>query len=219
MGTDLEGAVAEVEEAIKDALADHEDWLIDNPDMPDDGPDDTSASVWALRTILDALASITRENERLRLLILGGEDAPGVAASLSFGEIERLHKDAVSRHQDDIDTILAMEAALTSDEEPDEYAPTPRQRALDYAIWATATYKSYREWLERADKAEAERDAMREAGKPFFDLAKTVTTPTPGSPPWWQESQDWTVVFSFAGCAVTLGDLRRAAALVNGEGG
>lgn len=64
-----------------------------------------------------------------------------------------------------------------------------------------------------------ERDALREAGKPFFDLAKTVTTPTPGSPPWWQESQDWTVVFSFAGCAVTLGDLRRAAALVNGEGG
>lgn len=64
-----------------------------------------------------------------------------------------------------------------------------------------------------------ERDAMREAGKPFFDLAKTVTTPTPGSPPWWQESQDWTVVFSFAGCSVTLGDLRRAAALVNGEGG
>ena len=64
-----------------------------------------------------------------------------------------------------------------------------------------------------------ERDAMREAGKPFFDLAKTVTTPAPGSPPWWQESQDWTVVFSFAGCAVTLGDLRRAAALVNGEVG
>ncbi|WP_137803432.1 hypothetical protein [Caulobacter sp. 3R27C2-B] len=64
-----------------------------------------------------------------------------------------------------------------------------------------------------------ERDAMREAGKPFFDLAKTVTTPASGSLPWWQESQDWTVVFSFAGCAVTLGDLRRAAALVNGEGG
>lgn len=64
-----------------------------------------------------------------------------------------------------------------------------------------------------------ERDAMREAGKPFFDLAKTVTTPASGSPPWWQESQDWTVVFSFAGCAVTLGDLRRAAALVNGEVG
>lgn len=109
-----------------------------------------------LRTILARLDQLTEENERLRLLILGGEDVSGVAASLAFEEVERLHKDAVSRHQEDIDTILAMEAALTSDEEPDEYAPTPRQRALDYAVWATATYKSYREWLERATKAEAE---------------------------------------------------------------
>lgn len=75
------------------------------------------------------------------------------------------------------------------------------------------------ELATRFEAVTRERDAMREAGKPFFDLAKTVTTPASGSPPWWQESQDWTVVFSFAGCSVTLGDLRRAAALVNGEGG
>lgn len=58
-----------------------------------------------------------------------------------------------------------------------------------------------------------ERDEAREAAKPYFDLARTVTEPAPGSPPWWQESKDWTVVFSFAGASVTLGDLRKAATL------
>lgn len=47
---------------------------------------------------------------------------------------------------------------------------------------------------------------------PFIRLAREVVNPVEGRTPWWVDSNDWTVVFSFAGQYITLGDLRKAAA-------
>jgi hypothetical protein len=50
--------------------------------------------------------------------------------------------------------------------------------------------------------------------EPFSKLA--TETLTPGSPDcqeWLSEAKDWMVIFAFAGRSVTLGDLRRIAAL------
>lgn len=47
--------------------------------------------------------------------------------------------------------------------------------------------------------------------EPFFRLADAVVNPVNGDRPWHADSADWTVVFSFAGESLTLGDLRKAA--------
>jgi hypothetical protein len=52
-----------------------------------------------------------------------------------------------------------------------------------------------------------------QAVEPFLRLAREVINPANGERPWHADSQDWMVVFSFAGQSLTLGDLRRAAAL------
>ena len=56
-------------------------------------------------------------------------------------------------------------------------------------------------------------DAYAEAVEPFLRLAREVVHPANGERPWHADSEDWMVVFSFAGQSITLGDLRRAAAL------
>jgi hypothetical protein len=55
--------------------------------------------------------------------------------------------------------------------------------------------------------------SVLEAAEPFFRLAREVLNPIDGERPWHADSKDWMVVFSFAGQSITLGDLRRAAAL------
>lgn len=62
--------------------------------------------------------------------------------------------------------------------------------------------------------AEQRLKAVAEALEPFSKLA--AETLTPGSPDyqeWLIEAKDWMVIFAFAGRSVTLGDLRRVAAL------
>lgn len=144
------------------------------------------------------------------------------AASLIWSEISRLREaiSSITRERDEardenerLHERLEDNFAFNSNGERVAFEPGTIPDGIE------CRDETIRQQDERIKRLVRERDAMREAGKPFFDLAKTVTTPAPGSPPWWQESQDWTVVFSFAGCSVTLGDLRRAAALVNGEGG
>lgn len=54
-----------------------------------------------------------------------------------------------------------------------------------------------------------------QAAEPFFKLACAVINPTGGERPWHADSADWMVVFSFAGQSITLGDLRRAAAVAS----
>ncbi len=56
-------------------------------------------------------------------------------------------------------------------------------------------------------------DAFAEAVEPFLRLAREVINPADYERPWHADSADGMVVFSFAGQSVTLGDLRRAAAL------
>lgn len=56
-------------------------------------------------------------------------------------------------------------------------------------------------------------DPYMDAAEPFFRLAREVINPSNGERPWHADSADWMVVFSFAGQSLTLGDLRRAAAL------
>ena len=55
MTADLKAARARVEEAIKDALNDHQDWLNDHLDEPDHGPDEACVGVGALQVLLTAL--------------------------------------------------------------------------------------------------------------------------------------------------------------------
>lgn len=61
----------------------------------------------------------------------------------------------------------------------------------------------------------------RDAAEPFFRLAREIINPANGERPWHADSKDWMVVFSFAGQSLTLGDLRRAAAIdpQNTDGG
>jgi hypothetical protein len=46
------------------------------------------------------IAELEVEREDLRLLILGGEDAPGLAASLSFEQVQRAHQENVANARD-----------------------------------------------------------------------------------------------------------------------
>lgn len=62
-------------------------------------------------------------------------------------------------------------------------------------------------------RGEGEPVAWQEAAEPFFRLAREVINPVNGERPWHADSKDWMVVFSFAGQSITLGDLRKAAAL------
>lgn len=66
-------------------------------------------------------------------------------------------------------------------------------------------------WNQRATPAAAL--ARAERAEPFFKLANAVIHPVNGERPWHADSADWMVVFSFAGESLTLGDLRKAAAL------
>lgn len=56
-------------------------------------------------------------------------------------------------------------------------------------------------------------DTYAEAVEPFLRLAREVINPVNGERPWHADSKDWMVVFSFGGHSITLGDLRRAAAV------
>lgn len=67
------------------------------------------------------------------------------------------------------------------------------------------------------DPSTPNEGAKIEAAEPFFKLAREVINPANGERPWHADSNDWMVVFSFAGQSVTLGDLRRAAALTPTE--
>lgn len=61
-----------------------------------------------------------------------------------------------------------------------------------------------------------ERDAMREALKPFAEIVECGCTFTEGDLRGEHDGEDW---FRNDGCALKIGHFRRAAALVNGEGG
>lgn len=65
--------------------------------------------------------------------------------------------------------------------------------------------------IKAREAAEQRLKAVTEALEPFIKLA--AETLTPGSPDdseWLAEAKDWTVIFSFGGHSITLGDLRRA---------
>lgn len=88
-------------------------------------------------------------------------------------------------------------------------------RGADYSV------KSIQDLMRQAaDRLEAlsggeavASSAYVEAAEPFFRLAREVINPADYERPWHADSADGMVVFSFAGQSVTLGDLRRAAAL------
>lgn len=124
------------------------------------------------------------ENEKLRLAICGGEDAPGYAASLPLADILRTQADNFAR-------------------------------ASHYSELAYDGEGST--WKARAEAAEANARRLEEAAGPFLKLAAEVINPVGGERPWHADSQDWMVVFGFAGQTLTLGDLRRAAALTTKE--
>lgn len=73
------------------------------------------------------------------------------------------------------------------------------------------------EWQTRAPAEESSaRPEWLEAAAPFFRLADEIVNAEPDSDSyreWLADSKDWTVIFSFAGKSITLGELRKAAAV------
>lgn len=127
------------------------------------------------------------------------------ALSQATEENERLTEERDAAN----DTIQAMERELTAADEPEDYDPSPVERArhawMAYGHNATALAS----WQERATKVEAEKDEALEALKPF--AAKLVDIGQ-------DEADD--DHFSNArspynqAVSVKVGDLRRAAALL-----
>lgn len=71
--------------------------------------------VATLRALLARAEAAERENYELRLLTLGGEDAPGFAMSVSLDDIARLHHEHQTRQQFRIDAAQAEAARLTAE--------------------------------------------------------------------------------------------------------
>lgn len=88
------------EAALEEAKADRDHWkgLADEHALFDAETDLAFKDLDAqIETLTADLSALQQENERLRLLILGGEDVPGVAASLPFDEVAKAHRDHIDQ--------------------------------------------------------------------------------------------------------------------------
>ena len=125
----------------------------------------------AVAKAADRIVTLTAERNRLALAICGGEDAPGYANAQTVETLEHVAKQNQQAHGATINSLLAAEAerdeALNQLDSAIHSVEVLEKRTAavmeDRKFILEERDRTFALMLARAEKAEAERDRLREA--------------------------------------------------------